>query len=524
MRPRCRIVWFKRDLRVDDHQPLCEAAAAGDPLLPLFIIEPDGWQQPDSAWRHWAFARGCIVTLQERLAALGAPLLIRTGQAATVFAALARTCSVIAVHSHQETGNGWSYQRDRAVAAVLRDNGIAWIESRQHGVQRRLRSRDGWAAQWEALMAAPCLPAPAGLPTWPTAAPQPVSEPLPTAPPGLAPDAQLPRLQPSGRAAAERVLGSFLDARSLRYRGNISSPSRAWTASSRLSPYLTWGALSMREVVHASRSRRAQLRGTPQSAERSQQLRSLRAFEERLHWHCHFIQKLECEPAIEFRNLQRACDGLRDQEVDATRLAAWQRGETGYPLIDACMRALLHTGWLNFRMRALLVSFAAYHLWLHWREPALHLARVFTDYEPGIHYCQMQMQSGTTGINTLRIYNPLKQSLDQDPDGRFIRRWVPELAALPTDWLHQPWTLPASLQRSLGCRLGDDYPQPVVDHAQAAREARLRFTGVRRDRQANREADAIRVRHGSRRRQPPRPRKPVAGGPVQTSLFDDDRP
>jgi len=524
MRARCRIVWFKRDLRLEDHQPLSEAAASGDPVLPLWIVEVEGWRQPDSAWRHWAFARGCIVALQRRLAELGQPLLIRSGDAASVFGALARECAVIAVHSHQETGNAWSYRRDRAVAALLQREGIPWIESRQHGVQRRLRCRDGWASQWEALMAGPRLPAPGAFPAWPASARPPRSEPLPDTPPGLSPDPAQPRLQASGRAAAERVLGSFLEHRSLDYRGGISSPSRAWTASSRLSPQLAWGTLSIREVVQASRARRAQLREGAASAQRNQQLRSLRAFEERLHWHCHFIQKLESEPAIEFHNLQRACDGLRDTDAAGARLDAWRRGETGYPLVDACMRALQHSGWLNFRMRALVVSFAAYQLWLHWREPALHLARVFTDYEPGIHYCQMQMQSGTTGINTLRIYNPLKQSLDQDPDGRFIRRWVPELAPLPTHWLHQPWAMPATVQHSLGCRIGSDYPPPLVNHEQAAREARLRFTPVRRDQAANREADAIRARHGSRRRPPPRPRKPRPQTPVQCSLFDDERP
>ena len=220
---------------------------------------------------------------------------------------------------------------------------------------------------------------------------------------------------------------------------------------------------------------------------------------ERLHWHCHFMQKLEDEPAIEFHNMLRAVDGLREEPVDAGRLAAWQTGQTGYPLVDACMRSLLATGWLTFRMRALLVSFASYSLWLHWRPTGLHLAQQFLDFEPGIHWSQMQMQSGTTGINTLRIYNPTKQAIDQDPRGIFIRRWLPELAGVPEVYLHMPWTMPLDAQQAAGCRIGRDYPAPIVDHAAAVREAKARLAAARGTSQARAEARGVARRHGSRR-------------------------
>ncbi len=170
------------------------------------------------------------------------------------------------------------------------------------------------------------------------------------------------------------------------------------------------------------------------------------------------------------------------------------------PFVDACMRMLWQEGWINFRMRAMLAAFASYHLWLHWREPGLHLARLFVDYEPGIHYSQLQMQSGTTGINTNRIYNPVKQSWDQDPSGEFIRRWVPELGSVPDVRIHEPWRLTAAEQRDLGVLIGRDYPAPVVDHLEAARAARERLRRFRQDRKDLRiESRAIQARHGSRR-------------------------
>jgi deoxyribodipyrimidine photo-lyase len=160
----------------------------------------------------------------------------------------------------------------------------------------------------------------------------------------------------------------------------------------------------------------------------------------RLHWRGHFTQKLETEPELEIRSFHPAHQQARIQTApDDPVLAAWAAGLTGIPFVDACMRSLIATGWLNFRMRAMLQSFASYHLGLDWRVSGEHLARLFTDYEPGIHWPQVQMQSGQTGINTPRIYNPAKQGLDQDPGGHFTRRWVPELAHVPLPLLQTPW-------------------------------------------------------------------------------------
>ncbi|MEO1270178.1 MAG: FAD-binding domain-containing protein, partial [Myxococcota bacterium] len=229
-------------------------------------------------------------------------------------------------------------------------------------------------------------------------------------------------------------------------------------------------------------------------------LSSLRSFQSRLRWHGHFMQKLEQEPALEFENMNRGFDGMREGQFDEARFEAWVAGQTGYPMVDACMRALRATGWLNFRMRAMVVSFASYHLWLHWRRPAHVLARLFLDYEPGIHFSQVQMQSGVTGINTIRIYAPAKQVADQDPHGVFIRRWVPELEAVPDTWIAEPHTMPPLLQLQLGCVIGRDYPAPIVDHVTAYRHARETVHAWKRRPEVRALSEEVLARHGSRKR------------------------
>jgi deoxyribodipyrimidine photo-lyase len=295
----------------------------------------------------------------------------------------------------------------------------------------------------------------------------------------------------------------------------MSSPVTGERACSRLSPHLAWGTLSGREVAQATAARQAERPGGAWGG-------SLRSFQSRLAWRDHFMQKLEDEPALEIRCLHRAAETLRPRAADATLLAAWEAGETGFPFADACLRYLRATGWLNFRMRSMVTSLASYHLWLDWRATGAHLARMFTDYEPGIHWPQVQMQSGTTGINTPRIYNPVKQGRDQDPTGAFTRAWVPELAAVPDAFLQEPWKWPGAAGF-----LGRRYPEPLVDPVAAARAARDAVWSLRRAQGFGPEAARIADRHASRkdatgrfvndREPPPRPRR-SAVAPAQLTL------
>ena len=452
-------MWFKRDLRVADHPALALAAAKGK-VLPVWLAEPDYWRLPDTSARHWALTVEAVESLRADLAALGLPLVVRMGEAVTVLDRLVRAHGITEMVSHEETGNLWTYGRDRRVAVWARGAGLRWTEAPQCGVQRRLIRRDGWQRGRDAFMAGD-LVVPEGL------------SPVPGVEPGALPSARAmglaedpcPHRQQGGRDRALATLDSFLTTRGAPYRAAMASPLAGERACSRLSPHLALGTLSIREVVKACEARQAERPGGDWGG-------SLRSFQSRVAWRDHFIQKLEDAPALETRALHPA-DGVR--ATDATRLAAWEAGETGLPFLDACLRYLRATGWLNFRARAMVMACASYHLWLDWRASGAVLARRFTDYEPGIHWPQVQMQSGVTGTHAPRIYNPVKQGWEQDPTGAFTRRWVPELAAVPDIYLQEPWRWPGA-----GQLLGRRYPEPVVDPIAAVRAARDRLLALRR--------------------------------------------
>jgi deoxyribodipyrimidine photo-lyase len=264
----------------------------------------------------------------------------------------------------------------------------------------------------------------------------------------------------------------------------MSSPITAERACSRISAYLAFGQISIREVFQAIEKRKDDLGGRDKIFSKS-----LKSFSSRLRWHCHFIQKLEDKPSLETNCLHSAFENLRPKLCNHKILNAWETGRTGYPMVDACMRYLNHSGWINFRMRAMLISFASYHLWLDWRITAKHLAREFLDYEPGIHYSQVQMQSGTTGMNSIRIYNPIKQGIDHDPNGTFIKKWVPELEKIPNQFIHQPWL------SEIG---SNDYPHPIKNEVTSRKAASDKIYAIKKNiRNCDETAELVK-KHASR--------------------------
>jgi deoxyribodipyrimidine photo-lyase len=490
-----QLVWFKRDLRWQDHAALAQAALQG-PVRCIYIVEPELWLQNDVALQHFEFVRESLQALDDALGLQGGCIEVHTGEVCAVLNRVWQEAPFLQLHAHQETGNSFTYARDLSVGAWCQAHHVGWHEYPQFGVVRALKNRSLWHPAWEQHMAEP-LQHVDKLHFW-----QPPSKTPPftawCSPSQMQAPAHLqhnpPLRQRGGRPLALATLHSFLHARSLGYRGGISSPLSAPDACSRLSAYLALGCISMREVVQQTRGHIAQL---PPHASRHRA--GLTAFISRLYWHCHFIQKLESEPAIEWQNMHRGYDGLREHDFNQDHFDALKNARTGWPMVDACVTMLRETGWLNFRMRAMLVSVAAYPLWLHWRPVGEWLATQFLDYEPGIHWSQLQMQSGTTGINTTRVYNPIKQAQDHDPHGRFVRQWLPAMRRVPDTWLFEPWLMPESLQTQTGLVVGQEIAKPLVDLASATRSAKQLLHNRRNTDEVKAAKKAVIDKHASRK-------------------------
>jgi deoxyribodipyrimidine photo-lyase len=420
------LIWYQRDLRVEDHPALCLGAGLG-PVLPLYIAEPEAWAQPDASARQWAFVAETLAGLRRDLAGLGAPLVVRVGDAAEVLARLCKQNAITQIISHKTTGNAWAQARNARVRDWAKMAGIDWIELAQTA---------------DADEAPPALRMVAGIE------------------PGVIPNARAlrmavddcPHRQIGGRAQGLAVMDSFLGHRGIGYSRTTGSPMIAERACSRLSAYLAIGALSKREVGLAVQARIDANAGADWGP-------SLRAFMTR----------------VTARAGKTSVTDLPAAAPDSARLDAWRKGQTGLPYLDACMRYLIAAGWINDPSRAMLASVAVHHLGLDWQAVGQALARRFTDYDPAIHWPQMQRLAGVSSQRA-RLIDPIKQGQQHDPNGAFTRRWVPELAGVPDDFLQTPWKWTGA-QTVLGRR----YPEPVVDIATAARDARAL---LRRDMEA----------------------------------------
>lgn len=557
------VVWLKKDLRLHDHAPLSQIATGGNcrPCLILYLYEPDQLCEKTVHGSHVAFVNEGLLDLDLRLSGrdsiAGDAIDVYRHQfqcitvchagAAFTLRTLHQQRPIHQILCHMETSHLKSFARDKAVRRWCRSNNVPIKEFNQTGVTRCLSSRDDFTSNFNRYLdqLMPETPSPEQLQEMRRRLINVDAEGVQLhgrclSPLNPADMQEIPvehrhdrvNRQYGGECKALYMFQSFLSHRGANYSSGISSPNTSWTTGSRLSPYLTWGNISLRYVIVNSKRRQEELRAVKKvSSSPSPWLRSLASFQSRMHWRSHFMQKLESQPSLEIEDLCPTFSQLRRQPHDFCQeyYDAWCQGRTGFPFVDACMRCLIDCGWLNFRMRAMLVSFATYNLWLDWRKISCHLARVFLDYEPGIHYPQLQMQAGTTGINAMRVYNVTKQGKDQDPSGIFIRRYIPELQNVPDEYIHEPYNMPASVQKKFMVTIGngDDkvtrlgfqplkqmlsgaheetdetnisyYPSPIVDERASSKIAKDKLSAVRKQESTKAEAEQVFLKHGSRR-------------------------
>lgn len=474
------IVWLKRDLRTQDHAPLQAAEQNGLPYLILYLFEPSLLAHPDTSLRHLQFQYHSLQQVNQTLQAYQKQVTLCYAEAAKVFDALNQYFDIRTVFSYQESGIDLSYTRDKQLKQYFKKHGISWQQFQRDGILRGIKNREGWIKAWHRFMHAPLIHN-----TF-TSGPSPEWEnPFPIPTELIQNWTDYPdTFQPAGESFARKYLHSFSAERARNYSKHISKPAQSRTSCSRLSPYLAWGNLSIRQVYQAT-----------EAAKKTSGFKTaINNFQTRLRWHCHFIQKFEVECRYESECINRGYELLEHPENE-TYIQAWKTGQTGFPLVDACMRCLQQTGWINFRMRAMLVSFFCHHLYQDWRLGVYHLAQLFLDYEPGIHYPQFQMQAGTTGINTIRMYNPVKQSQDHDPEGIFIKKWLPELSPVPLVFIHEPHKMSQIEQELYGVKIGVDYPAPLIDLEQSGREARDKIWAHRKHEAVQKENLRILITH-----------------------------
>lgn len=450
MRSKINIVWLKRDLRLQDHEPLYRAQEDNIPFILLYIYEPSLISDPHYDKRQWRFIQESLEDIKLELAKTQNKLSIAYGESVDIFNELSNRYDIQYVFSHEETGLKVTFERDRNVANFFKRQNITWMESQSNAVIRGLQDRKTWDKAWARFMRDKII----------KINPQKLN----TIEIDFG-DVNLPsfevdsNFQKGGMVEAQVTLEDFFSIRGQDYYKFISKPNKSRSSCSRMSAYIAYGNISIRQIYQK----------ILENWNRVGWRRSMTALSSRIHWHCHFIQKFESECRIENETINRGYQNfpyLVEDEEHADFIS-WLNGTTGFPLIDASMRALRYSGYINFRSRAMVVSFACHYFRIHWKLVAKALARLFLDFEPGIHYPQIQMQAGVTGINTIRIYNPKKQAMDHDPHATFIKTWVPELN------LHQPeYIINLPLQSNDLFSNESTYPQAQYNFQERIRESK----------------------------------------------------
>lgn len=475
------LIWLKRDIRLHDNEAISSAIKSGKRFLIFYAFEKILLHDLHYNERHWDFIKQSIVDINKELIGYKSKVLSVSSDIIGLCNQIQNFYAIDTVYSHIETGILTTYVRDKEFKRYCRNNNINWKENINNGVQRGLLHREKWYEDWECYMQK----------KQEVFNPQEdqilkldeikeiekISHPISLETPSNT------KFQKGGRSIGIKYLTTFFNERHKEYMFHISKPELSRTSCSRLSPYLAWGNLSVREVFQKGKK-----------VKTNANTRHIGAFLSRLRWQAHFIQKFEMEHVMENASVNKGYHKLK-KSISKKYQNAWKTGTTGFPLVDACMRCLKETGYLNFRMRALTVSFFTHILWQPWQDATTHLSQMFLDFEPGIHFPQLQMQAGETGINNLRIYNPVKNGIEHDEDAKFIKKWVPELKKLDTIFAHEPYLMTPLEQQLYDFTLGKDYPNPIVDLKKTRKKASDILWNLKKNPEVKKESKRILLKH-----------------------------
>jgi deoxyribodipyrimidine photo-lyase len=470
------LIWFRHDLRLADQPALAAALAAGGPVLPVFVLDDEAagrWRLGGAA-RWWL--KGSLAALSSALAARGAPLLLAKGRAETVIPALAAAIGATAVHAGRAV-EPWGRAQSRRVHEALEDAGRALhlhtttILREPHG----FASGSGkpyavYTPFAKAMLAAgepeAPLPAPAAIPGLTPPAGGESLDSLGLYPVPGEPDwaAEFGGTWQPGEAGAQARLARFAAAAIGRYAEARNIP--GIEGSSGLSPHLRFGEVSPRQAWHAARAA-----GGGASVETWLKEILWREFSYHLLWH---------RPDLPERPLRREFEAF-PWRPDAALLEAWRRGRTGYPVVDAGMRQLWRIGWMHNRVRMVAASLLVKHLLQPWQEGQAWFWDTLVDADLASNGASWQWVAGcgTDAAPYFRVFNPVLQGEKFDPEGAYVRRWLPELAKLPAAFIHKPWQAPEGLLAAAGVRLGRDYPRPVVGPAEGRERALAAFAALK---------------------------------------------